>query len=147
MMGQLPIERVTPDLVFEDVGVDYARPVVIKHGYLRKPTLVKAYICIFVSLTVNAAHIELVSDLSTDAFLSTLIRFIAHQGKPKIIWSNHGTNFVGANNELKMFAEFLESQKTQKTISQFIPERSPHFGGLWESHQKTISNESCLESN
>lgn len=24
MMGQLPLERITPDLVFEKVGVDYA---------------------------------------------------------------------------------------------------------------------------
>ena len=147
MMGQLPIERVTPDLIFEDVGVDYAGPVMIKHGYVHKPTLVKAYICIFVSLTVKAAHIELVSDLTTDAFLSTLRRFIARRGKPKLIWSDHGTNFVGANNELKTLTEFLESQKTQKTISQFctsqriewkfIPEKSPHFGGLWESCVKS----------
>ena len=49
--------------------------------------------------------------------------------------------------ELKALAEFLESQKTQKTISQFctsqriewkfIPEKSPHFGGLWESCVKS----------
>ena len=49
MMGRLPIERVTPDLVFDNVGVDYAGPVHVKYGYTHKPTVVKAYICVFVS--------------------------------------------------------------------------------------------------
>ena len=47
MMGQLPMERVTPDLVFENVGVDYAGPVYVKYGHVRKPTVVKAYIVCF----------------------------------------------------------------------------------------------------
>ena len=96
MMGRLPIERVTPDLVFDNVGVDYAGPVHVKYGYTRKLTVVKAYICVFVSLSVKAVHLELVSDLTTDAFVSALRRFFARRGKPKLIWSDHGTNFVGA---------------------------------------------------
>ena len=32
MMGQLPKERITPDIVFEHVGVDYAGPVRVKLG-------------------------------------------------------------------------------------------------------------------
>ncbi len=63
-MGQLPIERVTPDIVFENVGVDYAGPIYVKYGYVRKPKLVKSYICVFVSLSVKATHLELVSDLT-----------------------------------------------------------------------------------
>ena len=105
-MGQLPIERVTPDLVFENVGIDYGGPLLVKYGYVRKPTLVKAYICIFVSLTVKAAHLELVSELTTDAFISALRHFIAHRGKPKLLWSDHGTNFVGAHRELDQLMDF-----------------------------------------
>ena len=48
LQGQLPLERVTPDSVFERVGVDYAGPVYLKHGYVCKPVIVKAYVCIFV---------------------------------------------------------------------------------------------------
>ena len=44
-MGQLPLERVTPDIVFENIGVDYAGPIQIKYGHVRKPTIVKAYMC------------------------------------------------------------------------------------------------------
>jgi len=46
--------------VFENVGVDYAGPIQIKYGHVRKPTIVKAYICVFVSLSVKAVHLELV---------------------------------------------------------------------------------------
>ena len=77
MLGQLPIERVTPGPVFNKVGVDYAGPVLVKYGYVRKPTIVKAYVCVFVSLTVKAVHLELVTDLTSDAFIACLRRFIA----------------------------------------------------------------------
>ena len=50
---------------------------------------------------LKAIHIELVSDLTTEAFLSTLHRFIARRGLPSLVWSNHGTNFIGARRELK----------------------------------------------
>ena len=56
MMGQLPFERITPDIVFENMGIDYAGPLYIKHGYVHKPTVVKAYVCIFVSMSVKATH-------------------------------------------------------------------------------------------
>ena len=77
MLGQLPIERMTPGPVFDKVGVDYAGPVLVKYGHVRKLTVVKAYICVFVSLTVKAVHLDLVSDLTTDIFIACLRRFIS----------------------------------------------------------------------
>ena len=56
MLGQLPIERVTPDLVFNKVGVDYAGPIYLKYGFVRKPTIIKAYLCVFVSLSVKPSN-------------------------------------------------------------------------------------------
>ena len=86
MLGQLPIEHVTPDLVFNKVGVDYVGPVYLKYGFVQKTTIIKAYICVLVSLSVNAVHLELVSDLTTNAFIASLRRFIAHRGKQPLIW-------------------------------------------------------------
>ena len=119
MMGQVPTERVTPDLVFDRVGVDYAGPLQLKLGSTRKPVIVKSYVCVFVSLSVRAVHLELVSDLSTDAFIACLRQFISRRGKPTLIWSNHGTNFVGATSEIKELVKFLESKKAQGEISSF----------------------------
>ena len=108
----------------------------------------KAYVCVFVSLSVKALHLELTSDLTTEAFIASLRRFISRRGKPSLIWSDNGSNFVGASRELKEFMEFLRSQKTQMIISKFcsveniqwkfIPEHAPHFGGLWEAAVKSV---------
>ena len=68
-MGQLPKERLAPGSVFDQVGVDYAGPVLIKYGHVRKPTIVKAWICVFISFSVKAVHLEPVSDLTSEAFL------------------------------------------------------------------------------
>ena len=102
----------------------------------------------FVSLSVKAAHLELVSDLTSEAFIATFRRFIARRGKPALIWSDNGSNFVGAQKDLDELIKFLEDQRTQNAISQFctsqriiwkfIPEHSPHFGGLWESCVKSL---------
>ena len=91
--------------------------------------------------------IELVSDLTTDVFIGTLWRFIAHRGKPTKIWSDHGTNFVAASREIKELILFLQEQVVQGAISDFstlsiewsfIPERTPHFGGLWKAAVKSL---------
>ena len=122
--GQLPIERITPDSVFDRVGLDYAGPLQIKLGHVRKPTILKAYVCIFVSLTVKAIHIELVSNLTTAAFIAALRRFIARRGQPSLLWSDHGSNFVGTVPELKELANFLQTQRTQSIISDFCSTRN-----------------------
>ena len=46
----------------------------IKYGMVRKPTIVKAYIYVIVSLSVKAVHLEAVTDLTSEAALR---RFIA----------------------------------------------------------------------
>ena len=144
----------TPDIVFDNVGIDYAGPIYIKYGYVRKPVIVKA----FVSLSIKAVHLELASDLTSDAFLACLRCFIARRGKPSLIWSDHGSNFVGADRELKELVEFLELQKTnddishfcssQKIVWKFIPEHAPHFGGLWEAVVKSLKRHlRCVTTN
>ena len=87
-MGQLPMERVTPDAVFENVGVDYAGPLYIKYGPIRKPTVIKAYVGVFVSMTIKAVHLELISDLTAESFIAALRRFISRRGHPSMIWSD-----------------------------------------------------------
>ncbi len=67
----------THHCVFEKVGLDYAGPFLVKYGFVRKPVIVKAYLCVFVSLTVKAIHLELVSDLTSEAALR---RFVARRG-------------------------------------------------------------------
>ena len=84
-MGQHPAEQTTPDLVFDRVGVDYAGPLQLKLGSTCKHVLVKSYVWVFVLLSIRGVHLELISDLSTDAFIACLQRFVSRRGKPTLI--------------------------------------------------------------
>ncbi|XP_048487283.1 uncharacterized protein LOC105396586 isoform X3 [Plutella xylostella] len=55
------------------------------------------------TVTVKAVHLELVTDLSKEAFLAALARFTARRGKPRCIHADNSTTFVGGFNELNSF--------------------------------------------
>ncbi|GFU48852.1 integrase catalytic domain-containing protein [Trichonephila clavipes] len=63
--------------------------------------------CRVFSQVVKAIHLEIVSDLTTEAFLAALKRFVARRGRPIEIHSDFGRNFVGANNELRKILKAL----------------------------------------
>lgn len=147
IMGVLPTSRVTPSKPFTCCGVDYAGPIVLREGTRRNARTHKAYIAIFVCFSIKATHIELVSNLTTDAFLGAFKRFIARRGKPTRMYSDNGTTFVGAQRQLEEFYEFYRKQETRSGLDQFlsdqgiawsfIPPNAPHFGGLWEAAVKS----------
>jgi hypothetical protein len=93
LMSELPSPRVGPARPFLTTGVDHAGPVSIRLGPPRSKQITKGYIAIFVCFVTKAIHIELVTSLSTEAFLAALRRFTARRGKPKTIYSDNGTNF------------------------------------------------------
>lgn len=141
-MGDLLSSRVTPSRPFSNVGVDYYGPIFIREGKRRNARKSKAWISIFVCLATKAIHIELISDLTSEGFLSALKRFIGRRGKPSNIFSDNGTNFVGANRELEELRDLFNCEDFRHRIVNemaadaitwhFIPPRAPHFG-LWEA--------------
>ncbi|XP_061728105.1 uncharacterized protein LOC133533163 isoform X1 [Cydia pomonella] len=84
VMGNLPKERLHLEYPFLETGTDYAGPILIADRKGRGCRLIKAYICIFVCLASKALHLELVSDLTKEAFMAALNRFIGRRGKPKV---------------------------------------------------------------
>ncbi|XP_053696996.1 uncharacterized protein LOC128744234 [Sabethes cyaneus] len=145
-MGNLPASRVVPSPPFAITGVDYAGPFWIKQGS-RRPTLTKAYVAVFVCMATKAVHLEVVSDLSTDAFLASLRRLIARRGMIHELHSDNATNFRGANHELNSLYQQFQNQQTVNAIESFcrsreiewhfIPPDAPEFGGLWEAAVKS----------
>ena len=95
----------------------------------------------------KAVHIEVVTSLTTEAFLAVLRSFIARRGKPRTIYSDNGTNFQGASNELNEIYNMLHTSSQMTRIPdyltsegcdwKFIPPHAPHFGGLWEAAVKS----------
>jgi hypothetical protein len=51
-------------------------------------------------MNIKAVHLEAVTDLTTKSFIAALKRFISRRGIPSTVHCDHGTNFVGADNEL-----------------------------------------------
>jgi hypothetical protein len=95
-MGNLPQVRVLPAPSLAATGIDYAGPFSTKLSTGRTTKTITTYICVFVCMTTKAIHLELVTGLTSEAFLSALRRFTARRGNPKDIYSDNGTNFVGA---------------------------------------------------
>lgn len=94
IMGNLPKFRVDQTTrCFENCGVDYAGPFLLKLSNRRNASAQKSYICVFVCFATKAVHLELVCDLSTDAFLAALSRFILRRGLCKNIYSDNATFF------------------------------------------------------
>ena len=52
-------------------------------------------------MATKAAHLEAVSGYNTTSFMSAFKRFVARRGPCFEIYSDQGTNFVGADSELK----------------------------------------------
>ncbi|XP_055531456.1 uncharacterized protein LOC129722189 [Wyeomyia smithii] len=147
-MGNYPSSRVTPADPFARTGVDYAGPFVLKQG--RAKARSKAYVSVFVCMTTKAIHLELVSSLTSDAFLGALHRFVGRRGNVNEMFSDNGTNFVGAERQLVELKELLRSQMLERKLEEFCQPRgicwkfntpkAPHQGGLWEAGVKSMKS-------
>lgn len=150
LMGNLPKIRLTAARPFENTGVDFCEPFFIKEKAYRNIKRIKVYVAVFVCLSVRAVHLELVRDLTSDSFIGCLRRFFSRRGLSKTIYSDNGTNFVGANNQLKELYWFLNSKtivdKTNRFASErgverhFSPPGTHHFGGIWEAAVKSVKH-------
>ena len=116
LMGDLPEARITESRPFTNVGIDYCGPFYIKERRDRNRRKIKIYAAIFVCLATKAVHIELVSDLTTDAFLAALRRFISRRRHCATILTNNGTNFVGAKNS-GPYCSLMTTRKEYRTFS------------------------------
>lgn len=159
-MGDLPEIRVTPARPFSISGVDFAGPINVRMSKGRGAKSTKAYISLFICMCTKALHLEVVSDMTTQAFLAAVRRFVARRGHVKEMWSDHGTTFHGAEKELismwkqgqsNIPNELASTLDREGTKWKYIPPGAPNFGGLWEAgvkstkyHLKRIVGDSTL---
>lgn len=143
LMAPLPRARVNIERPFTRTGVDFCGPIFVKSG-IRRVKAIKAYIAVFVCLTVRAIHLELVSNLTTEAFLASLDRFMSRRGQCAHFYSDNGTNFIGAHKVLRAYFENKSGRPSVHDVVatrgiewHFNPPASPHFGGLWEAAVKS----------
>uniref|UniRef100_A0A0E4C795 Integrase catalytic domain-containing protein n=1 Tax=Anopheles gambiae TaxID=7165 RepID=A0A0E4C795_ANOGA len=129
-MAPLPEQRLTPFLrPFTNVGVDYLGPIDIINARRHE----KRYVAVFTCLVTRAVHLEVAYSLSTESCIMAIKRFVCRRGPPADIYSDNGTNFQGASNELKRQMKELNltcAATFTDTHTKWIfnPPSAPHLG-------------------
>ncbi|XP_055584778.1 uncharacterized protein LOC129737643 [Uranotaenia lowii] len=124
---------------FSYVGLDYFGPMLIRVGR----STVKRWVALFTCLTVRAVHLEVVHSLTTVSCQMAVRRFIGRRGSPIEIYSDNGTNFWGARNELVREIEDINRKlgtifTNSATQWKFNPPSAPHMGGAWERLVRSV---------
>ncbi|XP_070570012.1 uncharacterized protein [Ptychodera flava] len=89
-------------------------------------------------------HIEVSHSLSTDSFIQAIWRFISRRGPPVSIYSDNGTNFRGAEEEVKKALQKWNQDKITDSLHSrniqwyFNPPAASHTGGVWERMIRSV---------
>lgn len=156
LMAPLPRARVTMTPPFTSSALDYAGFYMIKSGTTRNAPKTKVYVALFKCMCTGAIHLDIAADLSSNAFITTLDRFISRRGLCEEIYSDNATCFEGADNELKAIIskndpEVHQYCKSNKIKWNFTTPRASHAGGIYESgikqmkhHLKRLMGDKCF---
>lgn len=119
-----------------------------KRHYNRKQ--IKTYIAVFVCFAIKVVHLELISDFFIEAFIVACQRFISRHTICGHLYSNNATNFIWTNHEFQELQDLLRSENHRKKVAEFlaersiqwhfIPQRTPHFKGIWEAAVKSFKH-------
>ena len=142
----LPEFRVDESPPFSHVGVDFAGPLIVsdKTQQVGKDGS-KSYVCLFTCASTRAVHLELVENLTVEAFIRAFRRFCARRGLPATIISDNAKTFKSASKEVKKLLRSprLKEYLTLKGVKwKFIVELAPFQGGYWE--RLVRSTKRCL---
>ncbi|XP_055951683.1 uncharacterized protein LOC129987770 [Argiope bruennichi] len=122
-----PQDIVEESVEFEVSGIDLAGPLTLKGGE-------KCWILLFTCAVYRAIYLELTQSPDTRSLILCLRRFISRRSRPKVIYINNGTNFVGAENLLrKLDWDVIERETSIQRITwKFIPPFVPWWDRFWE---------------
>ena len=134
IMSDLHVERLGyKQPPFNHTCVDYFGPLYVP---VRRSTE-KRWGLLFTCLTTRAVHLETVPSLETSSCVTGIERFIARRGTPSTIWSDNGTNFVGAEKFLLACIRSWNGRAptifSHKAVNwKFNPPGASHHGSSWK---------------
>ncbi len=112
-MSDLSKERIMPDLSpFSNTGVDYFGPIDVKRGR----SIFKRYGVMFSCMTSRTVHLEVAYSLDTNSCINCIRRCMCRRGQVLHLRSDNGTNFIGAQRELRNALKSLDHDKIQSTF-------------------------------
>ena len=146
--GKLPSTRTQGTTPFQVVGVDFAGPI---RYVTRNKAERKAYLLLYGCSLTRAIHLEVLKSMETSEFITSLKRFIARRGRPKLIYSDNAKTFksaakwLGKVQQEERFHAFLADNAVEW---RFNLSRAPWWGGQYErliglfkrAFHKTIGN-------
>lgn len=97
---------------FTNTGEDFFGPFEVSRGRSR----VKRYAVFSTCLTCRAVHLEVAHSLDTDSCINALRRFLSRRGQVSVLSSDNGTNFIGAERELREALKDLNQLKIQESM-------------------------------
>ena len=131
-MADLPTDRIDPSPPFTYCCMDCFGLFHSKQGRNEH----KRYGLLLTCLCSRAVHVEMLDDMTTDAFINALRCFIAIRGAVRHIRSDQGSNFVGAKNELERALKEMNKER----IAAYLADKqcdlimnapsSSHAGGI-----------------
>lgn len=142
-MAPLPSFRVQPSPPFYKTGLDYCGFFNVKVHFSRFARVMPVYVCVFVCMSTKAVHLESVCDLSTNAFIGALHRFVARRGLAAHIYCDQASNFKGAVNLFQRLlspsnSELIQFSHKEKIEFHLNVPTGPHLGGIWEAVVKSF---------
>lgn len=145
LMADLPADRVNPNKPFLITGVDYAGPLDLVERYKTRTSKRKAWIAVFVCMVTRAVHLDVVEDLSSAAFIGCFVRFVGRRGQCKMLYSDNGTTFVGADKEFQKAYKNWTCPENLEILNdkmgtkwRFMTPAAPHQGGIYEAAVKSM---------
>ncbi|XP_075157968.1 uncharacterized protein LOC142231235 [Haematobia irritans] len=140
-MAKLPRARLASySAPFAFTGLDFFGPILVTVNRHKE----KRYGCLFTCLTIRAVHIEVAHSLTTNSCILAIRNFMARRGIPLEFYSDNGTNFIGAERELREAILEVDRNEIMKTFTTpttkwiFNPPASPHMGGAWERLVRSV---------
>ena len=145
LMGNLPKARIKLTTPFVNTAVDYTGFYMIKTSSTRNSSAIKAYVVVFKCMCTGAIHLDVATDLSSQAFIAVLDRFVSRRGLCAEMFTDNATCFQGANNVLKKIVNemipAINQYCAEKMIKwNFTTPRSPSAGGIYESGVKLMKH-------
>ena len=141
LMPNLPALRQAPYTPpFYMTACDYFGPYNVK---ISRNKTAKHYGVLFTCLNTRAVHLEMAVELSTIEFLQVLRRFLAIRGRPAVILSDNGSQFVGAEKELRQMVGDINEEEVKEFCGEkgmqwkFMTPGAPHQNGCAEALVKT----------
>ena len=132
---------------FQKDHLQYADLICLEHSVKDRRKEMKRYVVLFTCMSSRAVHLESTKEMTTDSFLNALRCFICRRGPVRSITSDNGSNFIGAQAELKQCFTEMDHGKIKKMLLEkncdwitweHNPPHASHMGGVWERMIRSV---------